>query len=145
MDLLSTNKLDVGEGQSAQIAVRLANPPPANATVGMKLVYADPTLQLSPATLTFGPANWDVPQNVTVSVAQDSDGRDEAGRIDFTMATVTPVSSWMGNGGRRQAGERATRHRSPRPRAGELVKGANAEVLRRRPRRRRGLCAPNST
>ena len=126
--LLSANKLDVGEGQSAQIAVRLANPPSADATMGMKLVYADPTLQLSPATLTFGPANWDVPQNVTVSVAQDSDGRDEAGRIDFTMANVTPVSSWV-NTVDDDKPANAPRAIVSRPRAGELVKGANAEFF----------------
>jgi glucose/arabinose dehydrogenase len=55
--LASANKLDIGEGESSEIAVRLASPPSADMTVSAKLTFADPTIQLSPATLTFGPAN----------------------------------------------------------------------------------------
>ncbi len=74
----------VTEGASAVgvFSVRLAAQPQANRTVTVS--SSNPTkLSVTPTALTFTPANWNVPQSVTVNGLQDPDTLDEAGSVSF--------------------------------------------------------------
>ena len=67
----STN-LAVTEGGTSQLGVSLAFKPPANRTVSV--VSLDTTVAtINPATLTFTPANYNIPQMITVTGVQDID------------------------------------------------------------------------
>jgi hypothetical protein len=75
----SAGAVSVPEGSSASFTVELAAAPAADVVVDVvRSPQADADLTASPAQLTFTPANWDVPQTVTVSAAQDADAADGA-------------------------------------------------------------------
>ena len=126
--LVSTTRLEIAEGDGAALAVRLAQPPAGAASVAVRLAYADTTLQVSPATLAFNDSNWDVPQQVTVSVAQDGDGRDEGGRINLMLGTAPAVGVWVTTvDDDKPVG--APRAILSRPRPGDVVRGSGAEFF----------------
>jgi hypothetical protein len=68
--------IEVTEGLSETLAVRLSAQPTANVTATLTTSGA---AGVAPAALTFTPANWDVEQMVTVS------GRDDANTTDDTV------------------------------------------------------------
>ncbi|GIH23975.1 hypothetical protein Aph01nite_22850 [Acrocarpospora phusangensis] len=71
--------VNVAVGGPATVSVRLSGPPPIATTVTTTRVSGDPDLTLqSGATLVFTPANWNVPQNVTVAAAATATAGDTA-------------------------------------------------------------------
>jgi len=64
-----TGTTDVTEGGATDTySIVLNSPPSANVTITMT---PGPQLSVAPATLTFTPANWATPQNVTVTAVND--------------------------------------------------------------------------
>ena len=80
------DELTVPEGGSADYRVVLGAPPSHAVTLTLGR-SGDADLSASPATLLFTPANWDVPQTVTVSAAPDPDGADGAAHFGHTAAS----------------------------------------------------------
>lgn len=76
-------------GDSAQFTIVLNTAPTADVTIG--LVSGDPTEgTVSPAAVTFTPANWNIPQVVTVTGVDDNL---EDGNVEFLIYTDPAVSS----------------------------------------------------
>jgi uncharacterized protein (DUF1800 family) len=72
--LTNVTTLNVNEGSNAQFNVRLSSQPANNVTVNVARVSGDTDLTVSAgATLTFTTVNWNTPQNVTISAAEDAD------------------------------------------------------------------------
>ena len=69
--VLSTTSMNIDEGASGTFTVTLAAQPAANVVVNVARSSGDASLSVSPASLTFTPANWNVPQVVTVAAAVD--------------------------------------------------------------------------
>ncbi|MFI6789321.1 glycoside hydrolase family 6 protein [Nonomuraea sp. NPDC050383] len=85
--------LSVPEGSSATYAVRLATQPSANVTVTSTAGTGDSNLTVTGgATLTFTSANWNTPQNVTVSAAEDSDTTNGTRPITVASSGLTSVT-----------------------------------------------------
>lgn len=72
------------------VSVSLTRPPAANVTV--MVTSSNPAkATVSPATLTFTPANSATPQTVQVTPVSDDDGRDETVTLTFVAAGITPT------------------------------------------------------
>ena len=71
MVVLSLSSLNLEEGGSATYTVVLNGQP--SSTVQVTYVSDNPDVTVSPRTLTFTTANWEVAQEVTVSAEQDAD------------------------------------------------------------------------
>jgi uncharacterized protein (DUF1800 family) len=70
----SVTTLNVNEGGSAQLGVRLSSAPASNVTVNVAQLSGDTDLTVSGgATLTFTPTNFGTFQNATISAAEDTD------------------------------------------------------------------------
>lgn len=69
---LSATSLTVSQGGTATYTVRLATAPTGRVTI-TSTSAAPSAATVSPATLTFTPANWDTTQTVTVTGVQDID------------------------------------------------------------------------
>jgi hypothetical protein len=70
----SVTTLNVNEGGSAQLGVRLSSAPASNVTVNVARLSGDTDLTVSGgATLTFTPTNFGTFQNATISAAEDAD------------------------------------------------------------------------
>ncbi|MCC6124849.1 MAG: hypothetical protein IT426_07805 [Pirellulales bacterium] len=92
--IVSRNSLSVVEGNSDTFNVRLAGAPAADVTINVsKLTGGDDDLTASPATLTFTPADWNVPQTVTVSAAREMIPNQDAvdGTADFLLSDPTGI------------------------------------------------------
>ena len=90
--VVSETAVSVPEGGSAVWTVRLASLPSATVYVDMaKQSGGDADLTFSPAQLTFTTKGWDLPQQVTVSAAQDTDAARGTATITHT-ATSTDTS-----------------------------------------------------
>ena len=77
---VSPTSLTVTEGATGTLAVALRAQPTANVMVAISSDNSDVTL--APAgPLTFTASDWDTPQMVTVSAAQDSDDADESATL----------------------------------------------------------------
>ncbi|MDB5296199.1 MAG: C-terminal target protein, partial [Phycisphaerales bacterium] len=91
--VLSQPTAAVPEGQSgAGPTVRLSAQPSAAVTVTVTRASGDAELTAAPATLTFTPANWNAPQALTLSAAQDVDATNGVAAFALTapgLATVT--------------------------------------------------------
>jgi hypothetical protein len=86
----SPSSLTIGEAGSGTSGVRLAFQPTGNVTVNLS--SSDPTAAtVSPPTLTFTPANYAVPQTITVSGVGDIDLISES-------ATITASASGANSG-----------------------------------------------
>ena len=85
--VLSAESLTIAEGGTGDFTVALDSAPSANQIV--YLAVSDNTrLSVSPATLTFTPENWNTPQTVTVSSAQDDDNVDDSITVRLTSKNV---------------------------------------------------------
>ncbi|MEO5803236.1 MAG: hypothetical protein ABIR24_06875, partial [Verrucomicrobiota bacterium] len=72
--MVSTNRLTVGEGSTTNFAVSLAIQPTTNVVVKIARINGDADLDVSAGgVLTFTPANWNVPQTVSILAAVDAD------------------------------------------------------------------------
>ncbi|MFZ5472134.1 MAG: PQQ-dependent sugar dehydrogenase [Myxococcota bacterium] len=93
--VLDRRNLTTVEGATAVFSVRLAMAPSANVVVTTARASGDADLSVSGgAALTFTPANWSTPQNVSIAVADDPDTTNDTatftvGATGLTSHTVT--------------------------------------------------------
>ncbi len=72
--IVSTTSVSVNEGSTSTFTVRLAAQPTSDVTVNVTRTSGDTDLSVSGGgTLTFTTANWNTPQTVTLSAAEDAD------------------------------------------------------------------------
>jgi hypothetical protein len=89
--VVSTGSLSVNEGSQKPFTVKLATQPSSDVTVTIsKNIGGDGELNASASTLTFTSANWDQPQTVNVSAAEDADFTN--GSATFTVASTDLTS-----------------------------------------------------
>lgn len=89
--LLTPTALDVGEGATANISVRLTAQPLADVVVAVASV--NPAVAMvAPAMLTFTADNWQLNQIVTVSGQQDANTTNDTTTIQFTAADLTTAT-----------------------------------------------------
>jgi MYXO-CTERM domain-containing protein len=81
------------EGQSVAVAVHLAIAPAADVTVALARNGGDADITVSPASLTFTPANWEVPQVATITAAPDDDRTDDMAVISVGADALT--TEWI--------------------------------------------------
>jgi glucose/arabinose dehydrogenase len=73
------------EGGAAVLTVRLATAPAADVTVNVARISGAPTIAVAAGgTLTFGPANWSVPQVVQLRAGYDSDTRSDTAEFSVS-------------------------------------------------------------
>lgn len=89
--LADPTTVTVDEGGTATFAVRLTVEPNADVTVAIA-GNDEGAATAAPTTLTFTQANYDQPQNVTVTGVDDLDGNDEQVVFTLTSAGLTDVS-----------------------------------------------------
>ena len=77
--------LTVPEGGSTALSVKLNQAPTANVTVAVART-GDTDITVSPTSLTFTSANWNVAQTVTVAAAQDADTTNGTATINLTAS-----------------------------------------------------------
>ena len=81
---------NVVEGGSSVFNVMLATAPPGNVTVSVARISGDTDLNVaSGPSLTFTPANFNVPQPVTISAAFDADTTNDSAVFRVTSAGLT--------------------------------------------------------
>ncbi|ETK34289.1 cellulose binding domain-containing protein [Microbispora sp. ATCC PTA-5024] len=90
--VISPKSIVVPEGGTAGVQVTLSQRPPGNVIVGTGRVAGDTDLTAS-APLTFTPENWDVPQTITVTAAQDGDTTDGSATFDSRSSQITGSSA----------------------------------------------------
>ena len=83
---ISTDVLEVSEGSSQSYTLVLDTEPAADVTVEIQMPE-DAEIAVSPLALTFTAANWNTPQTVAVTAAQDDDA------IDDNPVTLTHIVS----------------------------------------------------
>ena len=81
----------IDEGGSGTYLVFLARQPTANVTVTINDPLDDTDVTAEPATLTFSSSNWNTPQTVTVSGAEDTDNLDDTGTITHAVSSTDTV------------------------------------------------------
>ncbi|MEU4830153.1 cellulose binding domain-containing protein [Streptosporangium sp. NPDC023615] len=94
--LVSPSRLTVPEGGTASVQVRLSRRPPGNVVVGTARVSGDTDLSAGPP-LTFTPDDWDVPQPLTVTAAEDDDAVDGQATFDTRSSQITGSSAVLWN------------------------------------------------
>lgn len=82
---------NVTEGQTTQVGVTLAFVPTANVSVTIGTMNAA-VADVTPTTLTFTPANYDVPQNIAISGTQDADAVAGTTMISLTAPGATAAA-----------------------------------------------------
>ena len=75
--IFSPTSVTVTEGESTTYTVRLSAQPRGNVLVAIASATLGDQLTATPAALSFTTGNWNVPQTVTVSAGQDTNGDDE--------------------------------------------------------------------
>ena len=81
------------EGESGEFTVVLSSEPTANVTV--TIVRSDGTdISLDKPELTFTPANWNIPQTVTLTAAEDENLTDDSG----TLILIASGGGYDGDG-----------------------------------------------
>ncbi|MFO1417470.1 MAG: PQQ-dependent sugar dehydrogenase [Methylotetracoccus sp.] len=126
--VVSTNALDVNEGQSGGFTVRLAQAPATSVSVSIARSQGPAGVSLSPTTLSFNATNWNVPQTVQVIPALDADVYDDGATLSVSsagLAAQTVVLNSVDTG--RAAG--APRAIIALARNGDVVQGKNAEFF----------------
>ncbi|MBF2755847.1 MAG: hypothetical protein ISN29_11415 [Gammaproteobacteria bacterium AqS3] len=94
LTLSQTSTLTMDEGGTATFTVKLAAQPGKDRTVNLSSNNSDVTIDVDPditgnqTALTFTAANWNTPQTVTVSAAQDADTTNDEAIINLTGAGV---------------------------------------------------------
>ena len=109
---VSAAAVTVSEGGSASYTLSLDVAPAANVTIAVaRQAGGDPHLTASPASVVFTTANWDVPQEVTVSAAEDPDDSDgtavflhtaTSGDSDYDGLAIDPVAAAESDDDRRR-------------------------------------------
>ncbi len=111
---VSTTRLRITEGNMGKYTVVLNRDPAADVTVAVA-APAGGDLTVSPASLSFTTSNWDTPQEVMVTVAEDSDLADEVESITHTITRATTASSASLRGGVSRQATFATAMGRPAP------------------------------
>ncbi|MBV8880790.1 MAG: hypothetical protein JO332_12540, partial [Planctomycetaceae bacterium] len=122
----SGTTLSVNEASSASFTVHLAIAPAANVTVAVTRSSGSTDVSASPASLTFTPSNWNTPQTVSVSAADDADQIDEGATITCSSAGLTSqnIAVTVRDNDRPAGSPTAT---ITQPKNGMTVSGPNAE------------------
>ena len=89
---VSTTRLRITEGNMGKYTVVLNREPSAGVTVGVSAPSGG-DLTVMPATLDFTTLNWDTPQEVRVTVGEDTDLEDEVESITHTITRASSSSS----------------------------------------------------
>ncbi len=96
---VSPTRLSVPEGGSAEYTVRIPRQPTADVTIEVERLLqgseSGNSLTAEPNKLTFTVENWDAPQTVTISAAEDLDGED--GSATFRHIVESTDSVYDGN------------------------------------------------
>ena len=82
---LSESVLPIDEGGTATYTIQLDSEPTAKVKVTM-VDPANAAVKAKPATLTFTPAKWDVPQTVTVTGVEDDNAVNEVSIVTHTVS-----------------------------------------------------------
>ena len=89
--------LEVPEGRSAGYTVVLNTQPTHDVTINVGWVSgSDTDLTPNPTTLTFALANWNAEQTVTVSAAEDADGRVGIRNFSHTVSSTDSIYDDIG-------------------------------------------------
>ena len=83
--MVSTITLDVDEGENATYTVVLKSEPTHDVRVTINDPIDNTKVTADPPSLTFTSSDWDTPQTVTVSAAQDEDGANESATVTHTV------------------------------------------------------------
>ena len=83
---LSPEELTVAEGATGTYSVVLTSQPTGTVTVTVSVVEAGTSVSVDPLTLSFDALNWQVPQEVRVTVDQDTNAVTERVMLTFTTA-----------------------------------------------------------
>ena len=78
--------LTVPEGGSRQYTVRLDTQPEGRVWISVTLPTGDKDLTTEPRDLYFYPSNWNMPQTVTVSAAEDADRSDGTATFEHSLS-----------------------------------------------------------
>jgi glucose/arabinose dehydrogenase len=126
--LASTGQLEIGEGDRAQVAVKLATRPSANVTVSVRRNLSDQALVASKSALTFTRDNWNVAQILTITAAPDANRTDEGARFGLAAPGIPGTQVWVtAIDDDRPAG--FPRASISLPRNSDVVSGATAEFF----------------
>jgi glucose/arabinose dehydrogenase len=87
--VVSTSSLNVNEGAGASFTVRLAIQPSANVVVNVARTAGSTDVGHSPGSLTFTTSNWNSPQTVSVSAAEDADATNESATVTCSSSGLT--------------------------------------------------------
>ena len=90
---VSPTDVTVTEGGSATYTVRLNTQPTSDVVISVTK-SGSPDVTVSPATLTFTPANWDTAQTVRVSAAQDADAVNDAAAIAHAVVAASSADEY---------------------------------------------------
>lgn len=89
-----TTLVTTEDGSTASYSVSLTAPPVAGATVNVAITSQDVTEgTVAPASLDFTAANWDVPQDVTVTPGASGDGNDGNVMYEITHLVSAPADA----------------------------------------------------
>ena len=84
--MVTPTSLPVDEGMTAEYTVVLKSEPTGSVTVTVKDPTDNTDVTAGPASLAFDENDWDTPQTVTVSAAQDADGVNESATVTHTLS-----------------------------------------------------------
>lgn len=87
----SSTTVNVTEGSSTTVGVTLAFMPTGNIDVAVGTMNAQ-AATVSPAMLSFTPANWNVPQNITITGTQDADAVSTTTMVSLTGTGATAAA-----------------------------------------------------
>jgi glucose/arabinose dehydrogenase len=126
--LVSTAQVDLAEGGTVRVAVRLATVPATPVTLTVDRSLSDYLIAASPKTMTFTAANWDLPQSLMLTSTPDADATDEAGRFSLWSPGLTTVRirATVVDGDRSATAPQAV---ISIPRSGDTVAGTQAEFF----------------
>jgi hypothetical protein len=87
--VVSQTNVNVSEGGNATFSVALSSAPLSDVVVTVARTAGDADLTASPTTITFTPANWNVPRTVTLSAAQDVDTSNGSATISVSTTGLS--------------------------------------------------------
>ncbi|MBF2755452.1 MAG: hypothetical protein ISN29_09385 [Gammaproteobacteria bacterium AqS3] len=91
---LSRAALNLTEGTSENFTVSYdEDPGSSGVTFALSSNDSASAITISPTTLTFTSGNWETPQTVTLTAAEDADEEDASERIDLTLSAVASASA----------------------------------------------------
>ena len=91
---VSTSAMTVGEGSNAQLGVSLSFQPPGPFTVSL-LSNNSAVATVSPASVTFTPSNYNMPQQVTISGVQDANAAPDSTTITAFAPGATAAAAMI--------------------------------------------------